>query len=111
MNHDVRILIGLAATFLLLGICLPVSAQETPYFVAYSSHLEQPGNLEVELYSIYGTQKVAGDFIAPWAEFEYGVTGWWTTEFYIDSQRTFGDSAVFTGTRWENRLRPLMREH
>lgn len=87
------------------------SAQETPYFVAYSSHLEEPGNLEIELYSIYGTQKDAGDFIAPWAEFEYGVTGWWTTEFYIDSQHTYGDSTVFTGTRWENRFRPLMREH
>jgi len=86
-------------------------AQETPYFVAYSSHLEEPGNLEVETYSTYGTQKSAGDFIAPWAEFEYGVTGWWTTEFYIDSQRTFGDSTVFTGTRWENRFRPFMREH
>lgn len=87
------------------------SAQETPYFVAYSSHLEEPGNLEVELYSVYGTQKGAGDFVSPWAEFEYGVTAWWTTEFYIDSQSTFGDSTVFTGTRWENRFRPLMREH
>ncbi len=44
-------------------------------------------------------------------ELEYGVTAWWTTEFYIDSQHTFGDGSVFTGTRWENRFRPLMREH
>ncbi len=94
-----------------LAFCPRLGAQETPYFVVYSSHLEEPGNLEIELFSIYGTQKGAGDFIAPWAEFEYGVTGWWTTEFYIDSQRTFGDSTVFTGTRWENRFRPLMREH
>ena len=87
------------------------AAQETPYFVAYSHHLEEPGNLEIETYSIYGTQKGGGDFIAPWMELEYGVTAWWTTEFYIDSQHTFGDSTVFTGTRWENRFRPLMREH
>jgi len=87
------------------------TAQETPYFVAYSHHLEEPGNLEIETYSIYGTQKGGGDFIAPWMELEYGVTAWWTTEFYIDSQHTFADSSVFTGTRWENRFRPLVHEH
>lgn len=87
------------------------AAQETPYFVTYSHHLEEPGNLEIEAYSIYGTQKGAGDFIAPWMEFEYGVKAWWTSEFYLDSQSTFRDSALFTGFRWENRFRPLMREH
>src|SRR5271165_1013277 len=89
----------------------PARAQETPYFVAYSHHLEEPGNLEVEVYSNYATQKAGNDFIAPWMELEYGVTGWWTTEFYIDSQTTFHDSTVFTGTRWENRFRPLLSEH
>jgi hypothetical protein len=44
-------------------------------------------------------------------EFEYGATAWWTTEFYLDGQSTFGDSTLFTGIRWENRLRPLKREH
>jgi len=105
--------------FALASLCLAAwlwhppgaAAQETPYFVAYSHHLEEPGNLEVETYALYGTQKGAGDFIAPWMELEYGVTAWWTTEFYIDSQHTFNDSTVFTGTRWENRFRPLMREH
>jgi len=87
------------------------AAQETPYFVAYSHHLEEPGNLEVEVDSNYGTQKAGNDFIAPWMELEYGVTGWWTTEFYIDSQTTFHESTVFTGVRWENRFRPLTREH
>lgn len=105
----VAALLMLAASALCCARC--GTAQETPYFVAYSSHLEEPGNLEVETYSIYGTQKAGGDFIAPWMEFEYGMTAWWTTEFYIDSQTTFGDSTVFTGTRWENRFRPLMHEH
>ena len=107
------------ARFALASLCLAAwlwyspgaAAQETPYFVAYSHHLEEPGNLEVETYALYGTQKSAGDFIAPWMELEYGVTAWWTTEFYIDSQHTFNDSTVFTGTRWENRFRPLMHEH
>ena len=94
-------------------LCLPprTAAQETPYIVTYSHHLEEPGNLEIEFFSNYATQKAGNDFVAPWVEFEYGVTGWWTTEFYLDSQTTFGDSTVFTGTRWENRFRPLMREH
>jgi hypothetical protein len=109
---------GLLIAAALLGLAFLLApggaaAQETPYFVAYSHHLEEPGNLEIETYSIYGTQKGGGDFIAPWMELEYGVTAWWTTEFYIDSQHTFGDpdGTVFTGTRWENRFRPLMREH
>ena len=89
----------------------PVCAQDTHYFVTYSHHLEEPGSLELEFYSNYGTQKAGNDFIAPWVEIEYGATGWWTTEFYLDSQSTFHDSTVFTGFRWENRFRPLMREH
>ncbi len=44
-------------------------------------------------------------------EFEYGATAWWTTEFYLDVQTTFGDSTIFTGVRWENRFRPLKYEH
>ena len=101
----------LGAVLLTVGFAPLARAQETPYFVAYSHHLEEPGNLEIETYSIYGTQQGHGDFIAPWMELEYGVTAWWTTEFYIDSQTTVGDSTVFTGTRWENRFRPLMHEH
>jgi hypothetical protein len=111
-RHAFRLLL---ANFLLLaaGLLLPsrAAAQETPYIVAYSHHLEEPGNLEVEIFSNYATQKGGHDFVAPWAEIEYGVTAWWTTELYLDSQKTFGDSSVFTGTRWENRFCPLMREH
>ena len=44
-------------------------------------------------------------------EFEYGTTGWWTTEVYLDGQVTGSDSAVFTGFRLENRFRMLPREH
>lgn len=93
-----------------LGQC-QLGAQETPYFVTYSHHLEEPGNLEIELDSSFATQKQSHDFIAPWVEFEYGVKGWWTSEFYLDSQMTSQDSTVFTGLRFENRFRPLMTEH
>jgi len=102
--------------FSLIGLLLPASAltcmaQESPYIVTYDHYLEEPGNLEVEYFSTFGTQRAGNDFHAFWAEFEYGATAWWTTEVYLDGQTTFGDSTLFTGFRWENRLRLLQREH
>ena len=89
----------------------PAHAQERPYFVAYDHYLEEPGNLEIEYFSTFGTQRGGNNFHAFWTELEYGATAWWTTEFYLDGQTTFRDSTVFTGFRWENRIRPLKREH
>ena len=89
----------------------PVMAQENPYFVAYDHYLEEPGNLEIEYFSTYGTQRGGNDFHSFWTEFEYGATGWWTAELYLEGQTTFDDSTIFTGFRWENRFRPLKREH
>ena len=104
----------------LLAICwlLPwvlcarlAGSQESPYFVTYDHYLEEPGNLEVEYFSTFGTQGTGNDFHAYWIEFEYGVKAWYTTELYLDGQTTFGDSTIFTGFRWESRIRPLQREH
>ena len=89
----------------------PAVAQENPYFVAYDHYLEEPGNLEIEYFSTFGTQRGGNDFHAFWAEFEYGATAWWTTELYLDGQTTLNDSTIFTGFRWENRFRVLKREH
>ena len=86
-------------------------AQERPYVVTYDHYLEEPGNLEIEYFSTFGSQRAGNNFHAFWAEFEYGATAWWTTEVYLDGQTTFGDSTIFTGVRWENRFRPLKREH
>ncbi len=86
-------------------------AQENPYFVAYDHNLEEPGSLEIETFSNFGTQRQGNNFLSYWTEFEYGATAWWTTEFYLDAQSTFNDSTVFTGFRWENRFRPLKHEH
>lgn len=97
-----------------LFVCLfacPAVSQESPYFVTYDHYLEEPGNLEVEYFSTFGTQHGGGDFHAYWVELEYGVKAWYTTELYLDGQTTFGDSTVFTGFRWENRIRLLKREH
>ena len=104
----------LLVSFLVLAaFSLPdfARAQENPYFVAYDHYLEEPGNLEIEYFSTFGTQRGGKDFHSYWMELEYGATAWWTTEFYLDGQTTFGDSTIFTGIRWENRFRPLKREH
>jgi hypothetical protein len=85
--------------------------QESPYIVTYDHYLEEPGSLEVEYFSTFGTQRAGNDFHAFWVEFEYGATAWWTTELYFDGQSTFGDGTVFTGVRWENRFRLLKHEH
>jgi hypothetical protein len=62
-------------------VSIPVgSAQENPYVVAYDHNLEEPGSLEVEYFSTFGTQRGGPAFHAYWAELEYGATAWWTTE-------------------------------
>jgi hypothetical protein len=102
------------ATYVLLLVALqarPSSAQESPYIVTYDHYLEEPGNLEIEYFSTFGSQRDGNDFHGYWVELEYGAKAWWTTELYLDGQTTFGDSTVFTGFRWENRIRPLQREH
>jgi hypothetical protein len=91
---------------------LGVNAQEDPYFVTYTHHMEEPGNLELETSSTMGIPRAGERFVfAPYEEFEYGVTARWTTELYLEGQSTAGDGAVFTGWRFENRFRPLAREH
>jgi hypothetical protein len=87
---------------------IPSVAQENPYIAAYDHYMEEPGSLEVEYFSTFGTQRAGNDFQAFWMELEYGATAWWTTEFYLDGQTTFHDSTLF---RWENRFRLLKREH
>jgi hypothetical protein len=95
----------------LLFLAVPAQSQESPYFVTYDHYLEEPGSLELEYSSTFGTQRGGNDFHAFWGEFEYGATAWWTTEFYLDAQTTFNDSTILTGFRWENRVRILQREH
>ena len=91
---------------------LPCSAQESPYFVTYDHHMEEPGNLEIEISSTTDVPRSGQRYyFAPWVELEYGVTARWTTELYLEGQSTWNDSTIFTGWRLENRFRPLKREH
>jgi hypothetical protein len=101
---------------LLLILCWLVigsahAQQEPPYFVTYSSVMEEPGNLEIENQNLTSAPKNARAFFAPTVEFEYGGAAWWTTEVYLQGQSTQFDSTIFTGFRWENRFRPLPREY
>src|SRR6266571_1669461 len=87
-------------------------AQESPYFVAYDHHLEEPGHLEIAVNSSVGVPRKGNPaFFAPYTELEYGVKAWWTSELYLEGQSTRRDSTIFTGWRLENRFRPLAREH
>lgn len=97
----------------MLCVSLPLSrAQESPYFVTYDHHLEEPGNLEIETYTTSGIPRAGQNtYVAPYMEIEYGVSARWTSELYLEGQGTVGDSAVFTGWRLENRFRLLKREH
>jgi len=108
VRHSYRSLVFLG---LLIWSCGSAFAQESPYIVAYDHYMEEPGSLDVEYFSTFGTQRGGNDFHSFWMEFEYGVTAWWTTELYLDGQSTFSDSTLFTGFRIENRLRLLRHEH
>jgi len=98
---------GLLALFV-----APVSAQERAYFVTYDHYLEEPGNLEIAVSNTTGLPKGNGlAYNAPWLELEYGITGWWTTELYLEGVMMRRNGSAFTGWRWENRFRPLKGEH
>jgi hypothetical protein len=97
---------------LALASAASASAQERVYFVTYDHYLEEPGNLEIAVASTTGVPKGNhGAYWAPWLELEYGITGWWTAELYLEGVTTARDGSGFTGWRWENRFRPLKSEH
>jgi hypothetical protein len=99
--------------FLFAVLSVPAcAAQESPYFVTYNHHMEEPGNLDIEFSSTTDVPRSGQRFyFAPWTELEYGVTARWTAELYLEGQSTWQDSTIFTGWRLENRFRPMKREH
>jgi len=97
---------------LAFSLAIPCAAQESPFVVTYTHHMEEPGNLEFETSSTVGIPRSGQRFYAaPYMELEYGVTTQWTSELYLESSSVWGDSTVFTGWRFENRYKPLRREH
>ena len=102
---------SLAACILCPIFATALHAGDKPYFVTYDHQMEEPGNLEIATNPTLGKPQAGNRFLSLSTEFEYGLKGWWTTEFYLNSQTTRHDSTLFTGFRWENRIRLLMREH
>jgi len=101
-----------SALLILLFAATQSVAQESPFFVTYTHHMEEPGNLDIEASSTTGIPRLGQRFYsAPYLELEYGVTARWTSELYLEGQSTWEDSPVFTGWRLENRFKPLHREH
>ena len=98
-------------SLLLFGCWATLSLHAQEYFVTYSHQMEEPGNLEVATRAVTGFPKGGNSFVGNAFELEYGVKTWWTSEVYLDGQSTTNESTVFTGYRWENRFRPLLREH
>ena len=99
------------ALFVAFAALRPAHAQEPPYFVTYSHAMEEPDNLEINYKGTNGSPPNGNPFVGSTVEFEYGARAWWTTEVYLSGQSTVNDSTIFTGFRWENRFRPLQREH
>jgi hypothetical protein len=100
-----------ALSAVLLGAAATAEAQERPYFVTYSEHLEEKGDLEVSILSTVGTPKDGAGYVAPWMEFEYGITSRWTAELYIEGVTVHNDASAYTGWRIENRVRPFAGDH
>jgi hypothetical protein len=82
-----------------------------PFFVTYTTHMEEPWTLEIEARNVAGNPKGGNAFAATALEFEYGATTFWTTELYLDGQTTKNESTIYTGFRWENRIRLLPHEY
>jgi len=102
---------GLLLVACLLFLAVSAAAGDRPYFITYDHTMEEPGNLEIEASGLTGQPEGGDVFTSAVTEVEYGAKGWWTTEFYLDGQTTANQSTIFTGYRWENRFRMLMKEH
>ncbi len=99
--------LSLSSIAVALAIPLAASAQENPYFITYTHHLEEPGSFEISVNPVAGFPKEGHRSLASYLELEYGATGWWSTALYLDSHSKTG----FTGYHFENRFRLLMHEH
>lgn len=95
----------------LLILAAPLMAQESPYFVTYDHHMEEPHHLEIAMQPVAGAPKNGNRFVGTATEFEFAPRAWWTTELYLDTQSTAREGSLYTGYRIENRFRLLMDEH
>ena len=95
---------------LIAAAVAPAQAQagQDANFILYNHHMEEKGALEVEVYSDYGhVGNGEPNYTAQLLEFEYGVTGLWTTSLYLEGAKVFEDGGRydFASFRFENRVR------
>jgi hypothetical protein len=90
-----------------LVACGSCTAQEVPYFVTYSHHMEEPGALEIDSKTATGGRRRAIDSSGTRSSSNMARRH----GGYVDFTGTKDDSTVLTGFRFENRWRPLWREH
>ena len=107
LNPAARLATAAGAILMLGGS----SRAEDPFFVTYTSHMEERGTLEINSKNITGSPQGGYWFGAMALEFEYGATSWWTSELYLDGLTTRSQGTCFTGYRWENRFRPFRERH
>ena len=74
-------------------------AQEN-YFVTYTHHMEEPGNLEFATKSVSGFPEAGNAFWGNAIEMEYGVKTWWTSELYLDSRPRPMRAACLPASAW-----------
>lgn len=107
-----RLRLSLNYMFLaMIAACGTAAAQESPYFVTYDHHMEEPHHLEISIQPVAGAPKEGNRFVGTATEFEFAPQAWWTTELYLDWQSTAREGSLYTGYRVENRFRLLMEEH
>jgi hypothetical protein len=112
-----RLPIGFAKGWALLmmltcfAIAQPLRAQEEPYFVVDNHHLQEAGTLEIANYSVAGDPAIGSRYLGSEFELEYRFQPRWASELDLQYQTTFGDSTIFTGYTWANRIRLLPRNH
>ena len=102
---------GFTTLFILLLASPAARAAEGPFLITYTHQMEEPGSLEVGTKSILAKPNDGNRFLGVATELEYGITDWWMSGVYFDGQTTGGQGTLFTGYRWENRIRLLRHDH
>ena len=83
---------------------VPRGAQAADYTV-YSPHVVQGENeLEARGYNAWGVAPAAGPKRSLKIAYGRGVTDWWATEFYAETEQEFGESLKLEEFAWENRF-------
>jgi hypothetical protein len=111
IDRAVFVFAGALLLLVLPGLGFAQEQPEKPYFVTYSNQMEEVGALDIEAQTASGRPTGGNRFFGNPTEFEYGISHWWTAEFYLDWQHTRYEGSLFTGFRLENRLRVLPGDH